>query len=166
MRQLTTDAKPDWSPSWSPDGTEVVFYSLRTGKRHIWAMPSAGGQARQLTSSKAEDYHPRWSPNGGSISFHSLRTGNMDIWVLPAEGGEPRQITDHQRGDFSAQWSRDGESLLWISTRDSGVPKRWRVTVAGGVPQQVTKGPAWYPAPSRDGERVYFTGYAERTGNI
>ena len=166
MRQLTTDAKPDWSPSRSPDGTEVVFYSLRTGKRHIWAMPSAGGQARQLTSSEAEDYHPRWSPNGGSISFHSLRTGNMDIWVLPAEGGEPRQITDHQRGDFSAQWSRDGESLVWISTRDSGVPKLWRVTVAGGVPQQVTKGPAWYPAPSRDGERVYFTGYAERTGNI
>ncbi len=45
MQQLTTDAKPEWSPSWSPDGTEIVFYSLRTGTRHIWAMPSTGGQA-------------------------------------------------------------------------------------------------------------------------
>ena len=86
--------------------------------------------------------------------------------MIPAEGGEPRQITNSQSGDFSAQWSRDSKSLLWISTRDSEVPKLWRMRLEGGVPQQVTKGPAWYPAPSLDGERIYFTGYAERMGNI
>lgn len=42
MQRVTSDPTADWSPSFSPDDSELVFYAFRSGTRHLWVMPAAG----------------------------------------------------------------------------------------------------------------------------
>jgi hypothetical protein len=60
--QLT---KNDWEwdhhPSFSPDGSEIVFASNRvTGRRQIWMMDRSGGNQRQVTNFPFEAWDPVW----------------------------------------------------------------------------------------------------------
>jgi hypothetical protein len=71
QRQLTTNAYEwDKHPSWSPDGTRLVFYSNRdTGKRRLWLMNADGSNQINLSNSlppaansEYEDWDPIWVP--------------------------------------------------------------------------------------------------------
>lgn len=51
----------DHHPSFSPDGSEIVFSSNRvTGRRQLWIMTSSGGDQRQLTNFTFEAWNPVW----------------------------------------------------------------------------------------------------------
>lgn len=62
MRRLTTNTwEWDKHPSWSPDGTEIVFWSNReTGLRQLWIMGADGSNQRRLLSSPYNDWDPIW----------------------------------------------------------------------------------------------------------
>ncbi|MEW5958184.1 MAG: hypothetical protein AB1801_10700 [Chloroflexota bacterium] len=48
-------------PSWSPDGTQIVFWSNRTGARQIWVMQADGSNQRLLMPpSGYADWDPVW----------------------------------------------------------------------------------------------------------
>ena len=46
--QLTDSRGPDWYPTWSPDGTEILFDSSRDGCYQIYRMSPAGEQVRAV----------------------------------------------------------------------------------------------------------------------
>src|SRR5262249_3072953 len=48
--QLTNAKKSSSSPQWSPDSKRLAFVSDRDGKRQLYAIAPAGGEAVQLTS--------------------------------------------------------------------------------------------------------------------
>lgn len=61
-RQLTKN-KWEWDhhPSFSPDGSQIVFSSNRvTGRRQIWMMSSGGDEQRQITNFTFEAWDPVW----------------------------------------------------------------------------------------------------------
>lgn len=62
MRRLTAnDWEWDKHPSWSPDGTRIVFWSNReTGRRQLWIMNADGGNQRRLLDSPYNDWDPIW----------------------------------------------------------------------------------------------------------
>src|SRR3989304_2199881 len=51
--QLTSGANNEMSPSWSPEGSEIVYWASAApgsgGDRDIWIMNSDGTNQRQLT---------------------------------------------------------------------------------------------------------------------
>jgi hypothetical protein len=51
-------------PSFSPDGTSIVFYSNRTGHFQLFKTIARGGQVRQLTrgSAATSNTDPEWQP--------------------------------------------------------------------------------------------------------
>jgi Tol biopolymer transport system component len=92
LQQVTRDPALDAGPRWKADGTELVFYSNRTGHREVWIMPVGGGPARQVTRDETESQYPTWSPNGADVAVNNPRTG---IAVVAAGNGERRtQLSD------------------------------------------------------------------------
>jgi hypothetical protein len=51
----------DKHPSWSPDGSQIVFWSNReTGRRQLWIMNADGSNQRRLLISAFNDWDPVW----------------------------------------------------------------------------------------------------------
>jgi TolB protein len=52
----------DESPSWAPNGRELMFTSNRTGKNQIFAIRSDSAGLIRITSNGANSTSPSWSP--------------------------------------------------------------------------------------------------------
>jgi Tol biopolymer transport system component len=62
--QLTDNTDRDTRPSWSPNGSQIVFTSNRDGDDDIYIMDADGSSVLQLTDDGAVDRLPNWSPDG------------------------------------------------------------------------------------------------------
>jgi TolB protein len=59
-RQLTESPGLDGHPSWSADGTELVFHSVRSGSPQVWHLRRDGGAARRVTDHPGGARNPVW----------------------------------------------------------------------------------------------------------
>ncbi len=61
-QQLTrNDYEWDHHPSWTPDGTQILFSSNRiSGQRQLWIMDADGGNQRQFSNLPFEVWNPIW----------------------------------------------------------------------------------------------------------
>jgi eukaryotic-like serine/threonine-protein kinase len=113
----------DHQPSFSPDGSQIVFTSRRAGDiDEIWIASADGSNASQLTHGPGvRQGWPSWSPDGQSIAFESSTTdGHTDIWVIGAGGGVPRRVTTDPGQNSSPTWSRDSRRIYFLSSRSGG----------------------------------------------
>ena len=64
IQQLTLNDAFDVGPSWSPDGTQILFNSTRDAEEdEIYTMNADGTDLRRLTESEeAADFNARWAP--------------------------------------------------------------------------------------------------------
>jgi hypothetical protein len=53
-------AEQNGHPSWSPDGSRIVFWSNRTGHRQIWVMDATGENMYSLSTTGYDDWDPVW----------------------------------------------------------------------------------------------------------
>jgi TolB protein len=123
VQRLTNNPALDFSPTLSPDGTTIVFASLRTGTSHLWSMNSDGTNPVQLTTGSTQytpENAPRFSPDGTKILFNSPRTGTSQLFLMPAAGDTATQLTHEANGAFDGSWSSDGTSIFYIDGRDHG----------------------------------------------
>jgi TolB protein len=62
MRRLTSNTwEWDKHPSWSSDGSQIVFWSNRdTGRRQLWVMNADGSNPHLLLKSTFNDWDPVW----------------------------------------------------------------------------------------------------------
>lgn len=197
LRFLDPSTDRDSNPVWSPDSTRIAFirmpaemddlvfgpkrtasepWSLRVAAvagafereinlgRQIWkASPGQGSQFRELGG----DVQILWA-DGARIVFPWERTGWTHLYSVSVTGGEPTELTPGPFEVEDVSLSLDRRSLLYNSNQDD-IDRRhlWRVPVAGGAPQAITKGGGieWSPVEvASSGDVVCFRSDARVTG--
>jgi tol-pal system beta propeller repeat protein TolB len=161
---LTTQAGFDCYPSFSPDGTHIVYMSEREDNRDLYIMDLEGNDTQRLTDDPTYDYEPAWSPDGTQIAFVSRRTGDSEIYVMDVDGSNVRQITDAPKLDWRPVWSPDGEWILFESWRNNNADI-YMMRSDGSDVTQLTDNPAedGNPTFSPDGRYIVF--HSQRTGD-
>src|SRR5688500_11497481 len=113
--RLTSDAADEAEPSFSPDGSQVVFSRRDTG---LYVVGALGGEPR-LVAPTAWARSPRFSPDGRWIVYWtgfpaSVVAGGIpgalgNIHVVSAGGGVPRTLPFGVASARYPIWSPDGE---------------------------------------------------------
>jgi dipeptidyl aminopeptidase/acylaminoacyl peptidase len=151
------DAPPmmqeDGGIAFTPDNRELVFVSNHEGNdreawttnNDIWSVPVAGGTAKKLTKNPAADHEPVFTPDGKSMIVRAQRRPGFesDRWYLDVyDRATGQKRTVFESPDLSVSeftLSRDGGTIVF-SAPSNGTDNLYRVPVAGGTPQEISKG--------------------------
>ena len=154
VRQLTS-GESEFSPSCSPDGGWLAYYSTAPENRGVWRMPIDGGAPIRIWDQPSR---PEFSPDGKSVLVREF-VAEPKVRIIPAGGGQPSRSFDavsELGGSRIVLWSADGTALLYVKTV-GGVSNIWQRPINGGEPKQVTRFTSLRItafALSRDGKRL------------
>ena len=174
--RITSDHAMNQSPEWSPAGDRLFFISNRDGPLDVYEV------------ALSTDGTPRSSPmrvttglNARSMSIttdarrvaYSLYVGHANIYSLPIPASGVALSTDATPVTAGAQTveavsvSPDGKWIAYDSDRD-GLAQIYRISAAGGEPEQLTNEPfdSFAPSVSPDGRMVAYHSFRTGTRDI
>ena len=139
----------DYVPSFSPDGTRVVYATTRH-RRSGFTSPDRnfeietsrldGSDKRRLTDNRDMDTSPAWSPDGTRIAFVRIgfqtRTYPPGIYTIAPDGTNERLVVlfnEHLPGrhEWVPVWSPDGKTIAFSLTLLPGSVAEDGTRVAG-----------------------------------
>jgi Tol biopolymer transport system component len=162
----------DLYPSWSPNGSQIAFWSDRQGGGYF-VMPALGGPARKVSEHRLdwwEATRPEWSFDGTELACVVEEQGAGVVRVVSPDSGEWRELPllGRQRSRLDLSWSPDGHSFAYVdaSNRTNQVtePRVSRVEDQEAFSIADGRSNVWSPSWSSDGRYLYFV--SNRVGGM
>ena len=154
-RQLTTGDWDHSSVEWTPDGTSILFSSLRVEdaeyqwrESEIYAIDVASGDIRQLTTRKGPDSSPAVSPDGTQVAYVGYDWTKdtyitRKIYLMDIDGSNSRLASGNwDRQPSQLIWKRDSTGVYFTS-RTEGTSNLYSLATTGsnaGRVQPITTG--------------------------
>jgi len=152
---------PELDAQPSPDGTRVVWMSMRTGSEEIFASDAAGHDQKQLTHLDRYSGTPRWSPDSKWIAFDSYKPGgHAEIALVEPDGRNLHSVISAPFDCAVPSWSRDGKSIYY-SGNQNGVWQVWKHNLDTGNDVQMTRQGGFNAFESSDGKTIYYSRFFE-----
>jgi Tol biopolymer transport system component len=183
LRQLTHNPGYDAEGAVSPDGSRIVFTSLREGDLDLYAMDADGANVRRLTDRKGYDGGPFFSWDGRSIVYRSaypetrqeteeyeallkqslVRPRRLEIFAMRADGTGGRQVTRNGAANFAPFMHPNSQQIIFASNLHDPTGRSFAlylVNTDGSGLERVTYAESFasFPMFSRDGARLVFCG--------
>ncbi|MCD4818713.1 MAG: hypothetical protein K8S23_08480 [Candidatus Cloacimonetes bacterium] len=153
-QQLTSGAGWKSNPSWSPDGSKILFTSNRNGNVDIWTIKTNGDSLTEITANITYDDQAEWSFDGSMIAYCS----DDDIRIISASGGTAINLTSDSFINGAPFWSPNGSEIVFHSNRN-GSFDIWKIPAIGGTAIQLTflPGNEFEPSFSPNGSIIAFS---------
>jgi Tol biopolymer transport system component len=135
------------TPSWSPDGSQLVFTGYDGGLTDLFIVNADGTGLRRLTNDRFADLQPVWSPSGGTLAFVTdrgpetdfdlLRFAPLRIALYDLATGTISVLTQQGGRNINPQWAPDGRSVAFVSDR-TGIANVFLYDLNEGAEYQLT----------------------------
>ena len=137
-RRLTTNDFTEAQPTWSPDGTQLVYTTWKKGGGHLYRINIEGRpRPLQLTKDPGIYTRPSWSYQSDRIAFHrgsaqtyddaigpfSRRTQVDLVWV--SSDGGPIQLIDKSEGRQFPHFTKFDDRVYLSSPEKGLLSVRW-----------------------------------------
>jgi Tol biopolymer transport system component len=169
-RQLTFNARNNYSASVTPDGRYITFVSDRGGNNNIWRMDLDGSNAKQLTNSPGIAQSPDCSPDSKWVVYQITRDQKTTIWKVSIDDGDQIQLTNEYSVDPAV--SPDGKSLAcaYGEPKADATAKLAIIPFAGGPPARLLDLPNVVKSRSFrwtvDGRGLIYRDSRDRVSNL
>lgn len=163
VRQIT-DSGFNVMPSWSPDGSKLVFSRSPNSDSppDLYTINTDGSGLLNITNtSTMREQNADWSADGSHIIYGGSDSNGSHIYSISPDGSGRKQLTSGNGGDNEPEWSPDGSKIAFVrsdstgTTRvytmnsdGSGISKLWQPAYASNE-----HSPSWSP----DGTMVTFS---------
>ena len=157
--RFTFEKTTDFAPIWSPDGSRIVFSTLRDGPPNLYQkVSSSAGNDEALFKSSVAKLSFDWSRDGRYILYGVVDPKtSWDLWVVPLDDtSKPVPFLQTNFDEQRAKFSPNGRWVAYVSN-ESGTnevcvrpfpvtPGKWQVSTAGG------EQPRW----RRNGKELFY----------
>ncbi len=181
LKRLTDTPGYDAEAVFSPDGSKILFTSVRDGDLELYTMNPDGTNPVRLTHEVGYDGGAFFSPDGKMICYRGshptdtteiadyknllsqglIRPTKLELWVMNADGSGKRQITSNGSANFCPFFHPDGKRLIFASNMTD--PKKrnfeiFMINLDGTGQEQITFEPTFdgFPMFNHDGTKLVW----------
>ncbi len=180
LHRLTDSYGYDAECVYSPDGTKILYTSLRSGDLELWMMNSDGTGAEQITKETGYDgggffsYDGEWivwrasRPKGEDLkeyktllSENLVKPSRLDIYVMNLADKRVIQLTNNNAANFAPYFHPDGNRIIYASNVADPQGRNFDlyiIDIATKTIERVTFNETFdaFPMFSNDGKKLVF----------
>ncbi|MCP5114089.1 MAG: hypothetical protein GY953_24930, partial [bacterium] len=160
-RRLTEDNQAIRGLAWTPDGSEIIFSSERSGTPLLWRVQASGGTPEPVAGIDMPGLLPAVSASGTRLVYaRPAEEEGRSVWKVALQPATPDEAAPPGLIAFSAsnpRFSPDGKRIAY-SSGDAGRPNIWISDADGKNPVPLTSVPTYAASPrwSPDGSFIAF----------
>jgi tricorn protease len=159
-RNLTQSAGvAERSPSWSPDGKNIAWFSDESGEYQLMIGDQQGLQKPKRINLPGKSFYfrPEWAPDGNHLAFTDT---DYNLWIVNIQSGKAI-IADtdryaHPNRSLNPVWSPDSKWVAYSRLLDNQFKAIFAYHVASGKRVQISDGMADAITPVWDSSGAYL----------